>query len=117
MIDAYAVAGAILADHFADPYAVPDTILADHYADGSVTEVVPVPRAPYSEDVLVSDDVDLESVPREVEQGIVERRVLQYGQWKRIDAEEIRRGEEGGKERERMGWEEAREFLTSTRAW
>ncbi len=71
----------------------------------------------YSDDVLVSDDVDLESVPKEIEQGVKERRVVQYDQWKKIDAEEVRRGKEMGKERERMGWDEAREFLTSARAW
>ena len=71
----------------------------------------------YSDDVLVSDDVDPESVPKEIEQGVKERRVVQYDQWKKIDAEEVRRGEEMGKERERMGWDEAREFLTSARAW
>jgi adrenodoxin-NADP+ reductase len=50
-------------------------------------------------------------VPRTVEQGIKEKRVVQYDQWKKIDAEEIRRGVERGKERERMGWEEVHEFL------
>jgi len=42
--------------------------------------------------VLVSDDVDPESVPKEIEQGVKERRVVQYDQWKKIDAEEVRRG-------------------------
>jgi adrenodoxin-NADP+ reductase len=71
----------------------------------------------FSDDVLVSDDVDPESVPGSVERGVLDRRVVQYDQWKKIDAEEVRRGEEMGKERERMGWEEAHEFLTSARAW
>ena len=41
---------------------------------------------------------------------------MEYGQWKKLDVEEVRHGAEKGKERERMGWEEAHEFLTSARA-
>lgn len=108
----------VLAATMIDAYAVADTILGDHHsssnASGAGNEVVPIP---HSDDVLISDNVDLESVPREIEQGVKEKRVVQYDQWKKIDAEEVRRGEERGKERERMGWEEAHEFLTSTRAW
>nr|GAT45721.1 predicted protein [Mycena chlorophos] len=37
--------------------------------------------------------------------------VTTYEDWKRVDAEEIRRGEASGKERERMDWENARQFL------
>lgn len=104
MIDAYAVADAILRDHFG-------------YGPGGGAEVAPVQGKAYSDDVLVSDYVDLESVPRAVEQGMNEKRVVQYNQWKKIDAEEMRRGVERGKERERMGWEEVQEFLMSARAW
>ncbi|KAH9996175.1 FAD/NAD-P-binding domain-containing protein [Russula compacta] len=111
----------VLAATMIDAYAVADAILTDHFGDGSGTgggaAPVPVQGGAYSEDVLVADDVDLESVPREIEQGVKDRRVVEYDQWKKIDAEEIRRGEERGKERERMGWEEAHEFLTSARAW
>jgi adrenodoxin-NADP+ reductase len=98
MIDAYAVADAILGDHFG-------------FGPGGGDKAVPVQGEAYSDDALVSEDVDLESVPRTVEQGIKEKRVVQYDQWKKIDAEEIRRGVERGKERERMGWEEVHEFL------
>ena len=110
MIDAYAVADAILADHFG--------------GDGSggkaeAEAVLPVQddEGYYSDDILVSDDVDPESVPKAVEQGLKEKRVVEYDQWKKLDAEEMRRGEERGKERERMGWGEAHEFLTSAGAW
>jgi hypothetical protein len=48
----------------------------------------------YSEDVLVSDDVDLECVPREVEQGTC---MLQYGQWKRINARRYGVGKKGAR--------------------
>ncbi|KAJ7504336.1 hypothetical protein B0H11DRAFT_1981736 [Mycena galericulata] len=39
-------------------------------------------------------------------------RVVSYEDWKRVDAEEVRRGAVLGKERERMGWEEAEAFLS-----
>jgi adrenodoxin-NADP+ reductase len=107
----------VLAATMIDAYAVADTILADHHSSGNGSgtgaEAMPIHHL---EDALVSEDVDLESVPREIEQGVKERQVVQYDQWKNIDAEEVRRGEESGKERERMGWEEAHEFLTRTRA-
>jgi len=102
-------AGGALAATMIDAYAVADAILADRHRSGAGWTC--------SDDVLVSDDVDPESVPREIEQGVKERRVVQYDQWKKIDAEEVRRGEEMGKERERMGWDEARKFLTSARVW
>ena len=84
--------------------------------DGPDAQVAPAAAEyEYSEDALVVDNaVDLESVPGEVEEGVWARRVVQYDQWKKIDAEEVRRGAEMDKERERMGWEEAHEFLTST---
>ena len=57
-------------------------------------------------------DVDLDTVPPEIEAGLRERRVTDFEDWKTINAEEIRRGEAMGKERERMvSWDEAREFL------
>ncbi|KAI9449457.1 FAD/NAD-P-binding domain-containing protein [Lactarius psammicola] len=104
----------VLASTMLDAYAVADAILRDyHFGDA---REAPVPE--YSEDTLVADDaVDLESVPEEVEEGVRTRRVVQYDQWKKIDAEEVRRGAEMDKERERMSWDEAHEFLTSTGAW
>ncbi|KAH9959206.1 hypothetical protein BC827DRAFT_519899 [Russula dissimulans] len=105
----------VLAATMIDAYAVADVILADHFPDRDGPGAVAPPV--HSDDVLVSDDVDLESVPREIEEGMREKLIMRYDHWKKIDAEEVRRGEESGKERERMGWEEAREFLTSARAW
>ncbi|KAI0256248.1 FAD/NAD-P-binding domain-containing protein [Lactifluus subvellereus] len=109
----------VLAATLIDAYAVADTILADYHDDddGRGAVSAPLEGEAYSNDVLVAEDVDLECVPREVKEGIKERRVMEYDQWKKIDAEEVRRGTEMGKERERMGWEEAHEFLTSAGAW
>ncbi|KAI9457885.1 FAD/NAD-P-binding domain-containing protein [Russula earlei] len=104
MIDAYAVADAILGDHFGDSSGAAGAGCSDDDDDDD-------------DDALVSSsDVDPESVPREIEEGVRDKRIVRYDQWKKVDAEEVRRGEEG-KERERMGWEEARDFLTRTAAW
>jgi adrenodoxin-NADP+ reductase len=106
----------VLAATMMDAYAVAETILGDYHND-RCGAVAPLEGETYSDDTLVDDDVDLESVPKEVEEGVKGRRVVQYDQWKKIDAEEMRRGATTGKERERMGWEEAYEFLTSTGSW
>ena len=42
-----------------------------------------------------------------------EKKVTQYAEWKKIDEEEVRRGEVSGKKRERMGWVEVSKFLES----
>lgn len=111
----------VLASTMMDAYAVADTILSDQFPDVAEGEGVQTTHAPArgAEGVLedaveglgLGKDVDLENVPEEVERGVMEGEVTQYGDWKRVDEEEVRRGEALGKERERMGWEEAREFL------
>ncbi|KAH9032426.1 hypothetical protein EDB85DRAFT_2145547 [Lactarius pseudohatsudake] len=104
---------AVYASGWAATGALADAILADcHFG-----EAREAPAAEYSEDALVDDAVDLESVPEEVVEGVRARHVVQYDQWKKIDAEEVRRCAEMDKERERMGWKEAHGFLTSTEAW
>ncbi|KAG8837165.1 NADPH-adrenodoxin reductase [Serendipita sp. 411] len=40
-----------------------------------------------------------------------DKRMISYEDWKRIDEEEIRRGQACGKERERMKWPEVVNFL------
>ncbi|THH15711.1 hypothetical protein EW146_g4809 [Bondarzewia mesenterica] len=105
----------VLASTMLDAYAVTDTILSDHFpGDMQTTSATHVPSegVEYGREIM-STDVDLESLPREVEDGIRTHEVTEYGQWKTIDAEEVRRGEARGKERERMGWEEAQQFLRS----
>ena len=39
--------------------------------------------------LVVEDVVDLESMPLEVEEGMRARRVVQYDQWMKIDAEGV----------------------------
>jgi adrenodoxin-NADP+ reductase len=62
------------------------------------------------ESVLTPQDVQVEAgVPPEVQSAT--QRIVNYQDWKKIDAEEIRRGQEMGKERERMTWNEVVNFL------
>jgi len=53
----------------------------------------------YSDGVLVAHDVDLEGVPWEIEEGMRDKVVIRYDQWKKVDSEEVRRGEGRGR-----GW-------------
>ncbi|KAJ7281480.1 hypothetical protein C8J57DRAFT_1463686 [Mycena rebaudengoi] len=92
MIDAYAVAEAILED--ATVISPPTT---DANAEEDVMSMNPAP----------TDELP----PPAVQEACAVGRVLQYDDWKRVDAEELRRGAELGKERERMGTEEAFSFL------
>ena len=112
----------VLASTMMDAYAVADTILRDRFP-GEEVQTTPVgepePAADRAAETLAVEvlpkEVDLDAVPSEVEEGLKEGRVTDFEDWKRIDAEEVRRGEATGKERERMGWEEARAFLARRR--
>ncbi|KAF8905843.1 FAD/NAD-P-binding domain-containing protein [Gymnopilus junonius] len=58
----------------------------------------------------------LDAPPKEIQEVLkagpgVEKKVTTYGDWREVDKEEVRRGEMLGKERERMGWVDARAFL------
>ncbi|KAH6879679.1 ferrodoxin-NADP(+) reductase [Coprinopsis sp. MPI-PUGE-AT-0042] len=92
----------VLASTMMNAYDVAQTIIADHETSSSVELEF--------EDVL-NPNPDLESIPAEVQEGVGEGRVVQYPDWKRIDEEEIRRGQVLGKERERMQWDEASRLI------
>ncbi|KAI0740137.1 FAD/NAD-P-binding domain-containing protein [Earliella scabrosa] len=112
----------VLASTMMDAYAVADTILRDRFP-GEDVQTTPVgepepaaDRAAETQAVeVLPKEVELDAIPREVEEGLKEGRVTDFEDWKRIDAEEVRRGEATGKERERMGWEEARAFVARRR--
>jgi len=57
--------------------------------------------AKLTEEIALNPKPDLDAVPVEVEQGIMDVMIKQYGDWKKADEEEVRRGREAGKER---GW-------------
>ncbi|TDL13422.1 FAD/NAD-P-binding domain-containing protein [Rickenella mellea] len=121
----WAASGArgVLASTMMNAYAVADTILMDRFpGEGgrglalAAGPVVPptsvgVSNAGARELLNADPDLDLDGMPGEVEDAVKMGRVTQYGDWKRIDEEEVRRGQKLGKERERMGWEEAQKFI------
>jgi adrenodoxin-NADP+ reductase len=96
----------VLASTMINAYAAADTVLSDILPDRE-------PEEPQNllEDCVLNPNPELNSIPREVGDGIREGLVTSYEDWRRIDAEEIRRGQEVGKERERMDWEEAKMVL------
>ncbi|KAI1787479.1 ferredoxin/adrenodoxin reductase [Ganoderma leucocontextum] len=119
----------VLASTMMDAYSVADTVLRDHFRRGSEGDgesaitTVPDQLEPAVEETDAVEilptavDVDFDAVPPEVEAGLREGCVTDLEDWKRINAEEIRRGEVAGKERERMvSWDEAREFLAQVRS-
>lgn len=89
----------VLATTMMDAYSVAETLLTDHFQGEAQTES--------SVKVVTSDPRP--GIPPEVEQSTV--RVISYDDWMRIDEEEIRRGQERKKERERMVWTDVMKFL------
>lgn len=95
----------VLASTMWNAYAVAEKIVED--ATASV-----VPEGKGNEQIYTEDDVMLKGEPGLPEAvSKAHNVVVTYPEWKRIDAEEIRRGGEAGKERERMSWAEVVDFL------
>ena len=105
MINAYAIADKILSDwmstaqRFGTTLAPPDHAVVDSEVAENMLNTDPHPEHP----------------PQEIVDGLRDGSVTNYDDWKVIDAEEVRQGGVLGKERERIGWEEARTFLARTR--
>jgi adrenodoxin-NADP+ reductase len=98
----------VLASTMMDAYNVADTIaweLAEKAGRDeqavSADECIMLPQA-------AAGDLNPPSI---VQDGLALGEVTSYEDWKLLDAEEIRRGTEKGKERERMSWADARKFL------
>jgi len=85
----------VLASTMMDAYGIAGTIISDWQAN-----------AEDGQDRILN----LEE-PQEVRRALKEGLVTEYADWKKVDEEEVRRGEAMGKERERMGWVEASKFL------
>ncbi|KAG8747596.1 NADPH-adrenodoxin reductase [Ceratobasidium sp. 414] len=94
----------VLASTMWNAYAVAEKIVEDATAN-----VVPGVRG--TRDVHTEDGVALEGEPGLPEAVSKASNVVTYPEWKRIDTEEVRRGEEVGKERERMPWRDVVDFL------
>ena len=98
----------VLATTMMNAYDVAQTLLSDAQSP------VPGARSVMSEDV---EEASLEDLPEEVERGLESSRVITHKAWKEVDEEEVRRGAGlGGKERERMDWNEVDQYLQNTRA-
>lgn len=106
MLDAYSVADTILTDAFPESFRKEGDVLGKASVGSSSDMAEAMARV---------DDVYPESIPAEVEEAKRAGNVTDYREWKRIDSEEIRRGQERGKERERMDWLAAKTFLDETR--
>lgn len=102
MMDAYGVADCMLGDTFPEDFN--QAVVDDMPSGGANPEDTP-------ETGILPQEVSGDGPPPEIEEGVREGSVTTYNDWREIDAEEVRRGEEIGKERERMNWEEARAFL------
>jgi hypothetical protein len=58
-----------------------DVILEGNFDDGHGSGALPLEgRSAYLDTALIGDNVGLESLPREIEEGVEERRVVQYVQ-------------------------------------
>ncbi|KIJ61327.1 hypothetical protein HYDPIDRAFT_96809 [Hydnomerulius pinastri MD-312] len=109
----------VLATTMRDAYAVADTVLSDIVPGAGGVETTPGGDhsgvgMEVAGDLMLNPNPHPEDPPEEIERGIKDGLVTQYEDWRAIDAEEVRRGEVLGKERERMGWEEARRFIGSS---
>lgn len=97
----------VLATTMMDAYTVAQTLLSD------ALDPVPEARSVMSEGV---EEGTLDDLPEEVRCGLESLRVITHAAWKLVDEEEVRRGAAlGGKERERMDWNDVHRYLQSTR--
>ncbi|KAK7454545.1 NADPH-adrenodoxin reductase [Stygiomarasmius scandens] len=106
MMDAYAVADVIVGDLTGLDEGIKTTAATPDSAEGNAVEMQEGETLKLSE-----KPTDMENPPEEVLRGLAEKRVVTYQDWKKIDAEEIRKGETIGKERERMTWDDVHELL------
>lgn len=112
----------VLAATMMDAYAVADTIISDLLSKDEEVQITSVPSSPLPEplfeaevDTLMNSNPQSDHPPLEIETALEQGLVTDYKDWKAVDAEEIRRGESSGKERERMGWEDAHTYLLQSR--
>lgn len=110
----------VLASTMIDAYAVADTIVSDLLSCGkeahTATSIPPLSGVlSGAEDYIrLNPNPHPERPPLEIETALKEGHIMEYRDWKAVDAEEVRRGEARGKERERMRWDEARMFLAQS---
>lgn len=95
----------VLAKTMMNAYSVADTILGD------LAEQYPEVSESLSTEAKPIASVPPDSIPNVILEGVRNSQVTTYETWKQIDAEEQKRGQPLGKERERMNTEDAFGFL------
>ncbi|KAK6992274.1 mitochondrial NADPH:adrenodoxin oxidoreductase [Favolaschia claudopus] len=95
----------VLATTMMDAYAVADVV------SGDIMNTEQVQISPSEQEFVMNLTPTDDEPPSLVGEACAARRIITYADWKRVDQEEIRRGELLGKERERMDWEAAQAFL------
>ena len=103
----------VLASTMMDAYAVADTIISDLMLKGQEASTSPLstPLSSSRTETVMNPMPSPDALPREVEDGLRKGIVTEYRDWEYVDAEERRMGMAMGKERERMGWDDAKAYL------
>lgn len=107
----------VLASTMIDAYGVADVIMSDLQAEPNKPEIPPPTLSSLdalsqsSDEFATNPNPHPESLPSEIEAALKNGSVIEYKDWKAVDAEEVRRGELNGKERERMDWDGAHDYL------
>ncbi|KAF8335314.1 uncharacterized protein EI90DRAFT_3280061 [Cantharellus anzutake] len=106
----------VLASTMYDAYAVSDLLVSDHLSQqnelASEESIAPsINLLQGDQDLGTNLATGLPAFLNEASKG-AGKRVVSYPEWKMIDEEERRRGQQMGKEKERMSWEEVNTFLS-----
>ena len=101
----------VLASTMLNAHSLVETIISDilpgSQADSRISTNLAIPTAPdidIEADSVLNPQPDLDDVPSLIRDARLSGAVFDYDQWKRVDDEEILRGQQKNKERERMSW-------------
>jgi adrenodoxin-NADP+ reductase len=103
----------VLATTMMNAYGVADRILGETFPE---TFNFTSPSANAEKVDVLPFKVEDEEAPGDIEEAVKQGQITTYGDWRAVDAEEVRRGQETGKERERMEWPQARDYLQEFKA-
>lgn len=106
----------VLASTMMDAYNVAETIREDLMPTPSIDLAAEDMRAGEQRDEkkpleIMNPSPSVHSLPPEIVRGLSGRKIVEFEDWKKVDKEEMRRGQESGKERERMRWEQVKNYL------
>ncbi|KAI0086831.1 FAD/NAD-P-binding domain-containing protein [Irpex rosettiformis] len=103
----------VLATTMMNAYSVGDRILSETYPEAFNSDIT---ESASDGIAVLPTEVNVDAVPAEIEKAVQEGKITTYEDWRAIDAEEVRRGQETGKERERLSWDEVNNFLHKSSA-